>query len=427
MSITSTAPSPTEVDFTTIVRPYDTVVWTHGAGEPLELLEKLFAQRHAIGPFRVFLAGSYAGSVLPEYADVVTIFGLGAVGANRALCDAGVMRVIPGHLSDVPRLMREGSLRPDVVLAHLSAENAAGELSFGGVNGFVEAAMPLARAVVAQINDQIPWTHACRPVDPSLLDVVTRVSRPLVEVPAPPPTATDRAIAANVARFVEDGSIVQLGIGAVPSAVAEAISDRRDVGLHSGVVGDAVVDLMQSGVVTNATKPIDTGCTVTGALIGTRRLHAFAHDNPALRVEPLTYTHSQPVLQRLDRLVAINSAIEVDLTGQIGAEIAGSRYVGTIGGQADFVRGALGAERGRSVIALASRTRRGTPKIVARMRSGVVTTSRADADIVVTDHGVAELRGQPITERVRRMIAIAHPGDRDQLEREAHEHVVGYR
>jgi len=417
--------APADVDFTTIVRPGDTVVWTQGAGEPLELLERLLGQRHAIGRFRVFLAGSYAGAVRPEHADVLEIVGLGAVGANRTLCAAGAMQIVPGHFSDVPRLLRE-QLRPDVVLTQL-AEDARGELSWGGVNGFVEAALPGARTVVAQLNDRIPWTRACERIERDRLDVVARVSRPLVEVPPPAPSDVDRAIAGRVAAYVDDGATLQLGIGAVPSAVAEAIRDRRDLGLHTGVVGDAAVDLVECGALTNARKPIDTGVSVAGALVGTRRLHDFAHRNPALMVEPITYTHDQAVLRRLTGLVAINGAVEVDLTGQVGAEVAGSRYVGTIGGQADFVRGALAAERGRSVIALSSRTKRGASKIVARLASGVVTTSRADADVIVTEHGAAELRGQPIPERVRRMIAIAHPDDREALEREAHEHVVGHR
>jgi acyl-CoA hydrolase len=427
MSATAREGEPAALDFTRLVRPGDTVIWTQGAGEPLELIARLFEQRHEIGPFRVFLAGSYAASARPEHADVVTITGLGAVGTNRALCDAGAMEVIPCHLSDVPQLIRSGSLRAQVVLTQL-ADNARGELSFGTTNGFVADALPGARMVVAEVNEQAPWTHAhAGPVDPGLIDVRVRVSRPPVEVAAPEPSETDRAIAAHVASFVEDGSVLQLGIGAVPNAVARAIADRRDLGLHSGVLGDAVVDLIERGAVTNARKPIDAGLSVTGALIGTRRLYDFANENAALRLEPVAYTHSQRILNRLTGLVAINSAIEVDVTGQVGAEIAGRRYVGTIGGHADFVRGATGAERGRSIVGLSSRAGRGIAKIVARPRSGVVTTSRADADVVVTEHGIAELRGQPIGERVRRMVAIAHPDDREALEREAREVVIGLR
>jgi acyl-CoA hydrolase len=404
------------IDFTRLVRPGDTVVWTQGAGEPTGLIAQLLEQRHAIGRFRVFLAGSYAGSVRPEHADVVSITGLGAVGTNRALCDAGVMDVIPCHLSEVPHLLRNGTLRPQVVLTQL-AENSRGELSFGTTNGFVVDALPGARVVVAEVNEQAPWTHSrAGQLERDLVDVMVPVSRPLVEFRPPPPGKVERAIAAHVASLVEDGVILQLGIGAVPGAVARELVGRRRLGVHSGVIGDAVVDLIEAGVVRR-------GC-VAGALLGTRRLYDFADDNADLLIEPMSHTHSHTVLRGLTGLVAINSAIEVDLTGQVGAEIAGSRYVGTIGGHADFVRGAMAAERGRSIVGLPSRTAKGIARIVPRLRSGVVTTSRADADVVVTEHGVAELRGQPIAERVRRMIAIAHPGDREALERAV---VVGAR
>jgi acetyl-CoA hydrolase len=263
-------------------------------------------------------------------------------------------------------------------------------------------------------------------VDRGSLDIVTEVSRPLIEVPASPPSDLDQAIAQNVAAFVDDGVTLHLGIGAVPAAVARALRERRDLGLHTAVLGDDVMDLVEAGVITNALKPIDTGLSVAGALLGSHRLHDFAHRNAALLVEPVDYTHNPRVLSRLSGLVAIQSAVEVDLTGQVGSEIAGSRYVGTVGGQVDFARGALTAEGGRSIMALSSRTTRGAGKIVTRLGSGVVTTGRADADVVVTEHGVAELRGQPIAERVARMIAIAHPDDREELEQSAHGSIVGY-
>jgi acyl-CoA hydrolase len=184
------------------------------------------------------------------------------------------------------------------------------------------------------------------------------------------------------------------------------------------VVGDAVVDLIDTGAVTDI---------VTGALVGTQRLFDFAHDERRLHVEPVEHTHDHATLRALPGFTAVNSALEVDLTGQVGAEIAGAAYVGTIGGQVDFVRGALAAHDGRSIIALPSRTRTGRARIVPGIPSGIVTTGRADADVIVTEHGTAHLRGRPIPDRVRRMIAIAHPDDREELNRQAHERVAGYR
>lgn len=416
-----------DLDLTRIVRPGDTVLWTQGVGEPVPVIERLLAQRHDIGGFSVLYGGAgYADVVRPEHADVISFRTLGAVGSNRVLCSAGVADILPCHLSDLPRLIDTGVLTVDVVIAQL-ARDARGDYSAGAASGYVATAARHARTVLAEVNDQAPWTHSVHPFDPRLVDVVVPTSRPLVEVPARPPTPLDDVIAGHVADLVDDGATVQLGIGGIPGAVARLLTGKRDLGVHSGVLGDAVIDLIASGAVTNARKPVDRGVSVTGALVGTRRLFDFADHNPLLRVEPVSHTHDPGVLSRLPRFTAINSALEVDLTGQVAAEVAGSAYVGTIGGQGDFVRGALCSAGGRSIIALPSRTAKGRARIVARIESGVVTTARADADLVVTEYGVARLRGRSIGERVRAMIDIAHPDDREELSRLAVERVAGYR
>jgi acyl-CoA hydrolase len=420
---------PDDIDFTRIVRPGDTVLWTQGAGEPLPLVERLLAQRHAIGGFRVVLGGAgFTDVVRPEHADVVSFTGLGAVGAQRALCRAGAMEILPVHLSELSWLITSRTLRIDVVLAQVS-QGPRGELSLSTAGGCAAAALRAARTVIAEINEQAPWTHSRDPLSADLVDLAVRTSRPPVEVPRRPPSPVDLAIAAHVAGLVPDGSTLQLGIGAVPEAVARLLTGHRDLGLHSGVIGDAVVGLVGSGAVTNAAKPVDLdrGVSVTGGLLGTRRLFDFAHRNDRIRVDPVDHTHSQDVLRRLPRFTAVNSALEVDLTGQVSAEVAGSAYVGTIGGQVDFVRGALASPGGRSIIALPSRTLSGRARIVPCLSSGIVTTGRADADVIVTEHGVAELRGSTIGERVRKMTAIAHPDDRDALRRQAHDRVAGLR
>lgn len=415
-----------DLDLTRVVRPGDTVLWTPGVGEPLPVIERLLAQRHRIGPFTVLYAGAgYTDLVRPEHADTITFRTAGAVGSNRALCDAGVAEILTCHLSELSRLLARGTLRPDVVIASLS-EDARGVLSHGAASSCVDAALPGARTVLAEINDRAPWTHARRPVDPTRIDLVVRTSRPLPEVVARPPSPVEQRIAAHVVDLVPDGATVQLGIGGVPNAVAGLLRARRRLGLHCGVVGDAVIDLITCGAVTNEHKPTDRGVSVTGALVGTRALLDFADREPLLRVEPVSHTHDHATLRGLPAFTAVNSALEVDLTGQVGAEVAGSAYVGTTGGQVDFVRGALAAPDGRSIIALPARTAAGRARVVSRIASGVVTTGRADADLVVTEYGVAHLRGIAVPERVRRMIAIAHPDDREALERQALEGVVGY-
>jgi acyl-CoA hydrolase len=271
------------------------------------------------------------------------------------------------------------------------------------------------------VNEQAPWTYCDAYLDVSRIDYLIRVSRPPVTLEPRPIGESERAIARHVGRYIEDGVTIQIGIGAIPDAVMASIGDRRDLGLHSGLISDRIADLIESGAMTNARKPIDTGIAVACSVLGTDRVYRFVQRKPALKLFTLMHTHRSEVLCRLGRIVAINSAVEADLTGQINAEVAAGVYVGAVGGQGDFVRGAQLAAGGRSVIAMPATARNGKlSRIVARL-AGPVTTARSDADIIVTDFGAAELRGQPLVERVRRMIAIAHPDFRESLEREAHE------
>ena len=246
------------------------------------------------------------------------------------------------------------------------------------------------------------------------------VSRAPVEVPAGKVTAIDEAIAHHCAAYIGDGSVIQTGVGAVPDALLRLLGDRKDLGVHSGMLGDGLVDLVEAGVITNARKEIDIGVSINGALIGTRRLYDWAHRNPAMRMTPTTYTHDAGVLGQLSRLVTINSALEVDLAGQVNAEQSGSVYVGGTGGQVDFVRAGARSPSGRSIIALSATAKGGTLSKIVPALSGPVTTSRSEVDVIVTEYGAAELKGQTLAERSRRMIAIAHPDFREELDRAAH-------
>jgi acetyl-CoA hydrolase len=408
------------LDLASIIRPNDHIVWGNGTGEPQTLIEKFVDQRHRFGPTSVFLGGiSYTGIVKPEHADAVTFSAYGAIGHLRALGAAGVLRIIPLHLSQLPGYLEDGTIRSDVVFLLLAADEH-GAYSYSLANDYLQAAMSRARVVIAEVNDQVPWTYYDGRLDPARIDYVVRVSRPTIEAEPTRIGPVEEAIARNVCRYIDDGTTIQIGIGAIPDAVLSGASDRRDLGIHSGLISDRVADLMESGAMTNARKPIDTGIATCCSLRGTKRLYDFAHKNRAIRLYTLMHTHRAEVLCQLGKIVAINSAVEVDLTGQVNAEIASGVHVGAIGGQGDFVRGAQMASEGRSIIALPATARDGKiSRIVARL-SGVVTTARGDADVIATEFGAAELRGQPLGERVRRMIAIAHPDFREQLEREAH-------
>jgi acyl-CoA hydrolase len=277
-----------------------------------------------------------------------------------------------------------------------------------------------ARLVIAEVNDQVPYTFG-ELLPASKIDVAVHVSRPPVEAPPASIGATDEAIARHCAAFIEDGSVIQTGVGAVPDAILRLLHDRKDLGVHSGMLGDGLVDLVEAGVVTNARKPIDRGVSINGALIGTKRLYDFAHRNPAIRMCGTAYTHDAAVLARLEKLVTINSAMEVDLTGQVNAEQSGAAYLGGTGGQVDFVRAGARSPGGHAIVALGSTAKGGTISKIAPTLSGPVTTARTEVDVIVTEYGAAELKGQTLAERTRRLVAIAHPDFREELDRAAFE------
>jgi acyl-CoA hydrolase len=413
---------PTEIraedlDLARFIKPGDTVVWGEGTGEPLTLSEALVAQRHAIGPVTVFLGSAFSETLRPEHADRLRLLAISAIGTHRKLVDAQVLRLIPCQLSDVPDLFERGVFKADVVLLQLSPPDAHGEYSLGLLNDYLKIAMRRARVVIAEVNEQVPWTYADEPLDMTRVDYIVHTS---LEHAIRTPDETDRTIAARVAELVPDGAVIQIGIGAMPSAILDALHSRRRLGIHSGMIGDSVIDLIDSGAVTNETKPFDRGVSVTGALLGTKRLYDFAHQNKALVLKPFTFTHNVALLSQIDRFTSLNSAIEIDLSGQVNAEVAGGVYIGAVGGQVDYVRAARRSRGGRSIIAMPATARRGTvSRIVPTLSAPVVTTARSDVDVIVTEFGMAELCGISLEERARRLIAIADPRFREDLERAA--------
>lgn len=407
-------------DFSGIIRPGDHIIWSQGSGEPQTLIEAFVAQRREFARTSAFVGGiTYTDTLQPEHADAVDFVGYGAIGNLRELARAGALRMIPCHLSQLVPYINDGAIPCDVVMLQTSAPNDRGEYSYSLANDYQQAAIARARVVIAEVNEMAPWTFGDAYLSEAQIDYIVPVARPPVILEARPIGDVERAIARHVGRYIEDGTTIQIGIGAIPDAVMAGIGDRRDLGIHSGLISDRVADLIESGAMTNARKPIDPGIAVSCSLLGTARVYRFADENPAIKLFTLMHTHRAEVLSRLDRIVAINSAVEADLTGQINAEVAAGVYVGAIGGQGDFVRGAQMAAHGRSVIAMPATARGGKLSRIVAHLSGPVTTARGDADVIVTEYGAAELRGQPIPERIRRMIAIADPAFREPLERDA--------
>ncbi len=408
-----------ELDLTKIVFEGDTVLWGQACAEPLSLTEALMAQRHRIGRFRVFLGTSFSETLQAEQADVVEFSGIAGTGSCRRLVRAGVLDNVPAHMTAVDDAIRHGRMRVDVVLVQTSRPNGRGEYSLGLASDYVRPAIDRARVVVAEASDRVPFTTCEQPLRPGDVDIVVETSRAPVEVAPAAVGEIERRIAAHVAAYVPERATLQIGLGAIPDAVLAGLADHRGLGVHSAIVGDRVAELVESGVVTNEHKGMDPGVSVACLLIGTRRLYDFADRNERLLMAPVTRTHAFTVVSRLRRFVALNSAVEVDLTGQVNAETIDGEYVGLVGGQVDYMRAAAASEGGVAIVALPSTASGGArSRIVARL-SGPVTTARSDVGVIATEHGAADLRGASLRERVRRMIAIADPAHREALEQQA--------
>ena len=411
--------SETSVRFAVHLKAGDHIVIGQACGEPTTLVEALIEQGRDIPGLSAFIATSFSGLFTPATADSFALSSMGAIGALRSMTKAGKLQVIPVHVSQVGPLITAGIIPCDVAMIQVSPSDEQGNYSCGLISDYVRAAVDKARVVIAEINEAVPFTPG-ETIPASAIDVAIPVNRPPVQVAPAAIGPTDEAIARHCAAYIGDGAVIQTGVGAVPDAILRLLHDRKDLGVHSGMLGDGLVELVEAGIITNARKEVDPGVSINGALIGTKRLYDWAHRNPAIRMCATSYTHDAAILGRLSRLVTINSALEVDLTGQVNAEQSGAVYLGGTGGQVDFVRAGARSPGGRSIIALSASVKGGTlSKIVAQL-SGPVTTARTDVDVIVTEYGAAELKGQSLAERTRRLIAIAHPDFREELDRAAH-------
>ncbi len=408
------------LDLRAFLRPGDHIVWGQACGEPTTLVEALIAQADRIGRLSAFAASSFSGILTAEAAERLSLSSMGAIGALRTIAATGRLGIVPCHVGQVGPMIEQGLIGCDVAFVQVSPPDIDGNHSFGLISDHVHAAVKKARVVIAEVNERVPFTLGDAVLPGARIDCAVHVARIPVEVSPAPISETDLAIAKRTARYIEDGAVLQVGIGAVPDAILRLLRDRRDLGVHSGMIGDSLVDLVEAGVVTNAAKPIDAGVSITGALIGTRRLYDFAHRNPQIGMRNSSYTHSEAVLSRLTRLVTINSALEVDLTGQVNAEQSGAQYLGGTGGQVDYVRAGARASAGHSIIVLPATAKGGKISRIVVALSGPVTTARSDVDVIVTEFGAAELKGQTLGERARRLAGIAHPDFREELDKAAY-------
>jgi acyl-CoA hydrolase len=397
---------------TDVINPGDLLVAGQVLGEPTALLDAVFAQAPKMGRLRLF-AGMSLGAVLERAPANIALTSFVGMGSNANLLADGRMGLIPCHMSDLGQMVVQGPLRPDVAMVLASPPDSDGMCSLGVVSDYIWPAAGAAAVVLAEINANVPQVAGETRIPFDRFDGYVQTDRSLPEYQRSRPSAIEAAIGARVAEFVRDGSCIQIGVGRLGEAVLQAVAGRRDLGVHTGMVGETILELMSEGVVTNACKGIDTGVTVAGSILGGARAVALAAAQPHLQLRSVNYTNSADVIARIDNFVSINSAIEVDLLGQINAEVVNGRYVGGIGGSIDYMRPAARAPGGRSLVALPAAARGGVSRIVPQVQR--VTAARSDVDVVVTEHGVAELRGVSEGERVKRLIDIAAPEHRDAL------------
>jgi acyl-CoA hydrolase len=379
------------VDLGSVIRPGDALLWGQACAEPQTLVEALVSQRASFSGVGCFLGSSYSGIVKPEHADHLKLSSYCGTGTNRALADAGVLDILPAPYSQLGPLIRAGRIKCDVLLLQVSPANARGEYSLGLAADYLVPALDVCRAIVAEVNDQVPWTHAERVLTRDDFDLVVETSRPPVTLPARPPSELDLAIARVALPFVPHGAVLEFGIGALPDALCSLLGRHEGLRVHSGTVGDSVIELVRRGVVSRV------DCAM---LIGSPALFAFAHGHERVRLHSSEYTHGADVLARQQRFVAVNSAVEVDLTGQVNGELAGDSYVGAVGGALDFVRAANASPGGASIVLLPAK------RLVERL-SGPVSVPRSEAGIIVTERGAADLRGRTLKERQRLLQALA--------------------
>jgi len=379
--------------------------------EPQTLTEALVAQRAAFSGATLFLGVNYSGIVKPQHADHLRLTSYCGAGHNRALADAGVLDIHPHPYSRLGALIRARAIPADVVLIQVSPPNAKGEYSLGLAAEYLIPALEACRAIVAEVNERIPWTYTERLLRESDFALAVPSSRAPVALPYGAPGELERTIARHAAAFIPDGATLEFGLGSLPGAILGFLPSHNTLRVHSGAVGDGIVDLAERGVIDQV---------VGGQVFGTQKFFDFAHQNPLVQLRSSEFTHDPRVLFGIERFVAINSAVEVDLTGQVNAEVAGGSYVGAVGGALDFIRAANQSPGGVSLVLLPSAVGTKASRIVGKL-SGPVATPRSEAGVIVTEQGAADLRGCTLRERTKRMLRIAHPGFREALEREARE------
>ena len=404
-----------------VIKDGDYVVFSHAAGIPQEIPQALMAQKEKFHNVHIYHMlsigkGEYLTPDVSEHFRHITNF----VGGNsRKVIEENKADFFPCFFKDVPGLL--GEIFPvNVAVIHVSLPDEEGYCSFGVACDYTKPAAEKASIIIAEVNDQMPYIGGDNKIHLSKIDFIIPCSNALPEIPLPNITDVEKEIGRNCASLIEDGSTLQLGIGAIPDAVLLFLKEKKDLGIHTEMFSDGVIDLVEAGVVTGNKKTLHTNKLVSTFLMGTRRLYDFANNNPAVEMYSVDYVNNPWVIAKNDKMISINSCIEVDMMGQIASETIGLKQFSGTGGQVDYVRGAALSKGGVSIMAMPSTAAKGkVSRIVPLLTEGAaVTTSRNDVDYIVTEYGIAKLKGKTLKQRAENLIRIAHPDFRESLQEE---------
>ena len=405
------------------LRPGQRVFIGTGCGEPKELVKALTDRASKLADMEIIqlLTLGEAPYAHKELADCFLVNSFFVAENVRGLIQEGLGKYTPIFLSDIPRLFSSGQLPLDAALIQVTPPDERGRVSLGVSVDIVKSAAENASLVIAQVNPQMPRTMGDSFIDIYDLDFLVPVDTPIFEATLPEDTEVAREIGERIAALVEDGSTIEVGIGRIPHAVIDFLKEKQNLGVHTEMFTDNIIDLVESGAVTGAKKTLDRGKIVASFCFGTRRLYDYIHNNPLFSFRPTEYVNDPFIIAKQYKMVAINTALEIDLTGQVCADSLGTKFYSGIGGQADFNNGAARSYGGKAIIALPSTTTDGTTsRIVAKLSPGAgVVTTRGDVHYVVTEYGVAYLHGKSVRDRALALISIAHPRFLETLLKEA--------
>jgi len=394
------------------------VVFGHAAGEPIVLADELVRQKDRLTNVEIvhMVPLRECQYCLPEMKQHFYHNSLFAGAGARQAIREGRADYTPVFFSEIPRLFRDNILPVDVALIQLSPPDENGYLSFGVSVDYTMQAAKSSKIVIAEVNKQMPRTYGAY-IHISEVDYIVETDRPLIEIPLPKITSIEENIGRNIASLVPDRTNLQLGIGGIPDAALKFLTEKKDLGIHTEMFSDGVVELYEKRVVTNKCNNLHPGKFIATFLMGTKKLYQFVDNNPNVEMHPVDYTNNLMIAGKVNNLISINSALQVDLFGQVCADTLGYQQYSGVGGQVDFVRASSISPGGKSIIALPSTNKKNTiSRIVSKLSKGTcVTTSRNDVHYVVTEYGIANLRGKTIRQRAEALINIAHPDFRDQL------------